>query len=493
MASTVTGNLFVDNKIPIKDIAWLQQLPISIKKTATEIVASYHAEQYEKCIKITNTELTTTASDPNLLFYIGHAALKINNIDLAYASLLTALHYKPDDTNILYWLGMCCYEQRNYEQAIHYLHQAYELNPERLVILQNLTHILYISGQHKKAEPYFLQLLKLHDTPETHFDYALQLIAEKKYKKGWHEYEYRLKKAGNKLNPLHTRAPLWQGEDIKGKTLLISTEQGLGDNILFLRFIPKLKQLTQANLIYFCPLALKQLAGSITDISQIISIEKNQPGLIIPSHHYWVPIMSLAERLNINKLSDFGTSPYLTVPHALVAKWKPALETSPKLKIGLSWAGNPKYVYDKKRSCQLNNFLFLLEYPEVAIYSLQKEISNEDRTLLACTDIKNLGTSFTDLSDTAAIIKQLDLVITIDSAIAHLAGALGTPIWALLRYETTWHHPAKAKESPWYKNMRYFRQKVSGDWDTVFAEVKEAMQEMITSNISHSSKGKKNN
>lgn len=303
-----------------------------------------------------------------------------------------------------------------------------------------------------------------------HWDYALVLLMKGDYVKGWKEYEWRWKlpEAQKRL----FTASLWQGESLEDKTIFVYAEQGFGDTIHFARYLNLLKK--QAHSIIFeCPAPLVPLLQNCPAIDHIVAA-----GDVIPDHDYQVPLLNLPHLLGTTIETIPSQVPYVEIPPgytctALDFVKKP---TGAKLKVGIAWAGRPTQKNDYNRSCPFTEFISLLDIPEITFYSLQK--GEREKDLLdsgAWVLVPNIGGIIENFADTAAVIEELDLVISVDSAPSHLAGALAKPVWTLLSYSACWRYLSGCDETPWYPTMRLFRQDKPGDWGSVFKKVRQEL------------------
>lgn len=287
-------------------------------------------------------------------------------------------------------------------------------------------------------------------------------------RRGFTEYESRWQKEDNPARPFSQ--PLWDGSSLEGKTILLHGEQGLGDQIQFIRYVPLVAQY-QGRIVVECSPPLVRLFTSVAGIYQLIA-----RGEDLPTFDVHAPLMSLPRILGTTLETVPAQIPYL-YPTASISL---RLETPPStsLKVGIVWAGSPFFKGNYKRFCPLSYFLNLLNVPNIAFYSLQKEPQVEELTKLSPPlPIQDLGTQMNDFADTAFVLQQLDLVISVDTAVAHLAGALGKPVWLVLSFSPDWRWMLKREDSPWYPTMRLFRQSQFGDWQGVFEQVEQALHE----------------
>ncbi len=293
------------------------------------------------------------------------------------------------------------------------------------------------------------------------------------FEEGWKEYEWRKDRKDfgkRKFNKL-----LMPGVDIEGKEVLVFAEQGLGDALHFLRYIPMLKK-KGCRVIFECGKEMHPLLRNFKWIDEILERDINNAPDI--KYDYEIPLLSLPKFFNTNNMNIPAEVPYLNADTMLKEKWAKFLQGSDKIKIGIVWAGNPKHTNDRHRSVLLKQFMPLLSIGDTHFYSLQKGfpvIQVKDYQLLL-TDLDDYLISF---ADTAAVIENLDLVITVDTSVAHLAGALGKETWVLIPYMPDWRWLLNGEKSKWYPSMKLYRQPAFGDWSSVFLDLKEDLIKLV--------------
>ena len=317
------------------------------------------------------------------------------------------------------------------------------------------------------------------DYAEAHWNQALARLQMGQFEQGWPGYEWRWKcKEFGTLPPF--RAPLWDGSPLDGRTILVHAEQGLGDTLQFIRYIP-LVQKHGGRVIMMCQPPLCAL------LAHCPGIERLMPhGDAPPEIDLHVPLLSLPRLLGTTLENVPADGPYLDAEPDLVEAWRHRLGAYPGLKIGIAWQGNPKFRLDRVRSLPLAQFAPLASVPGVHLLSLQKGLGREQ---LAAPErrfpVTDLGGQLDETTgafmDTAAVMKNLDLVITSDTSIAHLAGALGVPVWVALNVVPDWRWLLDRDDSPWYPTMRLFRQTRLGHWEDVFHCMAEALRERLAS------------
>jgi hypothetical protein len=290
---------------------------------------------------------------------------------------------------------------------------------------------------------------------------------------GWQNYEARFQTKSYTPRPgfFENR---WTGQPVSRKRVLLYSEQGHGDTIQFIRYTP-IVQALGATVIVVCQRALFPLFSSCWGIDRLLSEEQD-----VPPYDFHCPLASLPLALRTTLTTIPTNIPYLFVPSTTANRWRQRLAGDQGLKVGIAWQGNPAYPGDEQRSIRLRQFAPLASLPGVRLYSLQKGAGSEQLNDVdfPVVDFGDELDGKTPWLDTAALCKSLDLVISSDTAVPHLAGALGVPVWTLLPLAADWRWLLDRSDSPWYPTMRLFRQKTPGDWAEVFSEVRTALQQL---------------
>jgi tetratricopeptide (TPR) repeat protein len=387
------------------------------------------AAAYEAAVRL-------SPDDPALAGSLATALVKLNRFDAVEAVFRAVLRRLPESADTWTGLGAVLNDVGRPDEAIACCDEALRLEPN-----------------HAGAR-YYLSIV----------DLTAGRLTE-----GWEGYETRWRAQQVKLPFVD---PFWDGTPAPGQVLTVHEEQGLGDYIQFCRLVPLAAERIDVKLRV--PRALRRLLGTLDGPQElVVAEEEGAPSL--PGLH--CPLLSLARALGIT-LETLPTGPYLSAEAGLVSGWRERLSELPGLRVGLAWAGNPDYATDLHRSLPGDVLRALVGTAGVSFISLQKggapwtKVSPELRAALGLVDwTDELG----DFAETAALIAALDLVITVDTAIAHLAGAIGQPVWLLNRANTDWRWMRDRADSPWYPSMRIFRQAALGDWAGVLAQVRAAL------------------
>jgi tetratricopeptide (TPR) repeat protein len=330
----------------------------------------------------------------------------------------------------------------------------------------NVATALTALNRHEDALPYLQRARELQpDAPEPVFNEALVHLAMGNLELGWPAYEARLRIPELKINPYDFAQPAWDGQsDIAGKTILIHAEQGLGDTILFSRFVEPLVQ-RGARVILAVQQPLVRLIRAMPGVAQVLTY-----GDPLPQFDLHTPVGSLPLALGITLQTIPARVPYLQAPaeSETIASLGENSD-DPRPLVGVCWAGNPSYPSDHNRSIPLSLFKRLFQTPDVRFVSLQQNLRPGDDSILAAFDNIDLVSDRkgSGLADTAALISRLDTVITVDTVIGHLAGALGRPFWILVPYSAYWPWLRNRTDTPWYPTARIFREPEPGDWKSI--------------------------
>jgi tetratricopeptide (TPR) repeat protein len=387
-------------------------------------------------------------------------------------------------------LGVELQQQGRLGEAIECYRAAIDSRPELPEAYVNLGALLVRQRKVHEARASFETALQL--APEltvAKYNLALIWLLLGEFDRGWGLFESRFKwweENGNIDKPMSE--PRWQGEKPEGRTILLVAEQGLGDTMQFIRYATVLAR-QGAGVIVECQPALVRLIRTVVGVRHVIS-----RGESLPPYDAFCPLMSLPCAVNTTVTSIPAEIPYLRAEPALVAKWSARLNSSSAfLKVGLVWAGHPRSAspataqMDRRRSFELDTYSPLFEVKGVSFYSLQQDqvVPVND---LPVTDFAG---QFEDFADTAGLVEHLDLVITVDTAVAHLAGAMGKPVWLLSRFDGCWRWMLDRDDSPWYPTMSIFRQQSPGDWASVIGRVKESLERYAAE--SHQESGPRTN
>ena len=418
-------------------------------------------------------------------FHRGVALIQLERPADGLADFERALALDANSSEALNNRGVALVQLSRPEEALQSFARAALCRPDYSDSYTNAGNALKGLKRYREALENFDRALSIKpDDVMTIWSKALTKLTLGEFREGWPLYESRLRLAH--LQPLQRRfsAPRWSGsESVEHKTVLIHAEQGLGDTIQFCRYV-KLLEARGARVILEVQPVLKPLLASL-EIQGSLHSQGEPP----PAFDLVCPLMSLPLAFGTEMDQIPAGVPYLNVNEAAARTWKQSLSTMPGLKVGLHWQGNAateKQPWLRGRSFALGEAAGLAHLPEVSLISLQKGEGSEQREMVPfksriaqLTDPLERGPE--EFADTAALVTALDLVITSDTAIAHVAGALGVPVWVVLQFESDWRWMSAREDSPWYPTMRLFRQRRPGDWTEVFERVADELRALAVS------------
>ncbi len=402
--------------------------------------------------------------------------------DIAAAHYRHLLRLDPEEPAWATGLATALEAQGDFHAALEVLWPLRHLAGEHPELANDLGLMHHHLGHHDAAEGWYrLALARRPQSPEIRWNLALCLLRQGRYREGWPLFEARW--GLPQFRPLRPTfpQPQWRGEPLHGRTLLLHAEQGLGDTLQFIRLARHAKA-RGGRLILQCQPALVPLLETLPELDQVLP-----RGQALPPFQVHCPLMSLPLALGLT-LRDLPAAPipYLRPDPRRVARWRPRLPADGRPHVGLVWAGNPRrhdpqaHAVDRRRSLPFEALQPLLADRRIAWVSLQRDDAEAAaRDTLARRGVHNLGPELADFADTAAVVAQLDLVIAVDTAIVHLAGALGRPVWLLSRFDTCWRWLWGRDDSPWYPSLRLYRQPQPGHWRAVLTRVRRDLERLL--------------
>lgn len=407
---------------------------------------------------------------------LGTVLKAAGQLEPAVASFRDAIRLRPDYADAYYNLANTLLMLHQADDAERMFARAAELNPTDCDIQNNWGGLLRLQGRLAEAAKCFEAALAARpDSAEAHRNRATLRLLMGDYEQGFAEYEWRWKlNDGPRPN---FSEPRWQGEPLDGRTILLWAEQGLGDTIQFIRYATLVKQ-RGARVLVECPPVLHALLQTVEGIDRFVVASGAR-------FDYQIPLLSLPAVMGTTLETVPANIPYLHAEPERVARWKNELAGFDAFKVGITWHGSPQYPGDYFRSFPLAQLAPVAACPRVQLFSLQKNTGCEQLASWAGPgEIIDLGSSLDVVGDafldTAAVMMNLDLVITCDTAIGHLAGALGVPVWHALQPAPNWRWVMGRDDSPWYPTVRLFRQSRLGEWEEVFAKIAERVRSLST-------------
>lgn len=405
---------------------------------------------------------------PEAYNHLGLALLAQDQAEQAAECFHQALRIRPDLVEAHVNLGTCLERMDRLDEAAAKCEDALRLRPDFAGAYSSLGAIRLRQARYDAAVSCFDEAIRLEPRmAKAHFNRGQTLLLLGNYTEGWKEYEWRWKCTDFAIRPF--RRPFWDGSPLTGKSILLHAEQGLGDTLQFIRYAALVKKQAET-VVVACQAPLIPLLSRCTAIDRLVPQAADYPEC--DTH---APLLNLP--------SLFGTTldtiprdiPYLSADEALVDHWRQELAGLHGVRVGIAWQGRPKHPLDRQRSIPLAEFAPLAQ-GGIHLISLQKGPGSEQldalRGRFAVLDLgRRLDDATGAFMDTAAVLTNLDLVVTADTAVAHLAGALGVPVWLALSFLPDWRWLLDREDTPWYPTMRLFRQRVPGKWDEVFARM----------------------
>jgi tetratricopeptide (TPR) repeat protein len=449
--------------------------------------------------------LSNRPNDLDALYDLGNALQLLGKPREALASYAEVLARKPDRIDAVNNSGVVLQKLERFEEALARFQKALTIAPkfaeahsnrgnvllrlgrpgeaidaydEALAVKPNFatarnnraTALVALNRHHQAIDDFNLALAGHPGLAEVEFNRSLALIALGDFRAGWRGFESRWGQehwAGKRRN---FTQPLWLGEQaINGKTILLHNEQGYGDAIQFARYAP-LVAAQGAKVILEVHPPLKALMATIANLSAVVATDEP-----LPAFDIHCPLMSLPLAFATEAATIPATIPYIWPPAERIEKWKNRLPQGGRLKIGIGWAGSAAHRNNHNRSIALRQFSRILSTPDLQFICLQKDVSATDLEVLRNGRVELFDDEIADFADTAAIIAMLDLVVCVDTSVAHLAGALGRPVWVLLPFSADYRWMLDREDSPWYPSARLLRQARIGDWDGVLERVQQEL------------------
>lgn len=400
------------------------------------------------------------------LYHLGQVLRDQGRIEEAVTSLRQAAQLRPEVVAVHNLLGNALRDLGQLPEAIGHYEAALRLQPNQPALHINLGLACEDAKQFDRALACYDRAIQLRpDDADAHTYRAMLLLRRGDFERGWAEYEWRWQVRRAFARPAFDR-PAWEGSDLRGQTILLYGEQGLGDTLQFVRYASLLAA-RGATVIVECQPELKRLLDNVAGTSTVIA--RGEPRPAFDCHQ---ALLSLPRLFQTTLASVPAEIPYVKVDPDAIAAWRDRLGPKEGVRVGLVWAGRPTHKNDRNRSINLDVLGPLAELSGVRFYSLQLGPAARQLTRPpAGLRVVDLTGNIRDFVDTAALIENLDLVVTVDTSVAHLAGMLGRPVWVLLPYAADWRWLEDRDDTPWYPTMRLFRQPAHGDWDSVVRRV----------------------
>ena len=434
----------------------------------------HHAGKLADAEGLYKTLLDYFPNQIEIITTLGIVLLQQGRSEAGFQQLKKSLSLNPNQPAALYNMAVELQKLTRLDEALACYNQTLRLNPNDINALINRGNTLKDLKKYTEAIDSFARALALEpNIPSAHWNKALTHILLGEYEKGWKEYEWGWQ-CGERGKPRQYSQPTWLGDaHIAGKTLLVHAEQGFGDLIQFCRYVPMLENLG-VKVILEAPASLVKLMGSLSPSLTVI-----KAGETLPAFDVVCPVMSLPLALKTTLETIPSSTPYLSVSDAKKQYWQAKLGAKTKPRVGIVWSGSMTNQIDNnlcaRRNIPLAQLKPLFDLP-FEFHVLQKDIRPEDKpTLESLAQLYCHQDELQDFADTATIIQEMDLVISVCTSVAHLSGALGHQTWVLLPYSADYRWMTNEHESPWYPSVQLIRSEKIGDWSDVVQQVREKL------------------
>jgi hypothetical protein len=394
------------------------------------------------------------------------------------AILLLKLAIQSDaaDPFFFYALGNCQFKAGQYAEAAIALTTATRIDPTRAEAFNDLAATLFVLGREAEALACLRRCLDLRpDLPEAEETDAIWLLRYGRFHEGWRKYEARFHTAANRSLWRSFAKPRWDGEPLDGRTILLHAEQGFGDALQFVRYVPLVAARGGRVILAIYP-EVRSLLSKLPGVAGIVPTD-----VTLPQFDVHCSLLSLPLLFGTDLDSIPATFPYLTVPDDRLTRWRKKLGPRRGLRVGVAWSGNPKHRDDARRSIPFDLFATLLiDRPDIEFHVVQTHIRAPDQAALdGLPHVCNHAVDLRDFGDTGALVSLMDVVISVDTSVIHLAGALDRPVWLLLAHLADWRWLMERDDTPWYPSMWLICQPERGDWASVLSTVAARLQEML--------------
>lgn len=479
-----------------------------LEQLLADAVQQYQAGCLEEAKNLYLQILAIDVHHAPSLFGLGTIAQQTGNSEVAAKMMLRAIAIDGSNGDYHFALGVSLQSLQEYDAALTAFRRTVELDPQNVLARFRVGNVLQLAGRLDDAMAQYESILALDpDSSEAEFNIgnvfrlqgkliearsrykrALQLqpdsvdgrwnlslldLLEGDYAAGWPLYEVRQQRSTPNLRKFPK--PQWKGEPLQGARILLHAEQGLGDTLQFLRYVPMVVD-SGGHVLLDVPEEILRLAAEIPGVAAVIAT--GQP---IPDFAWQCPLMSLPLAFGTTLDSIPAQMPYLTVPDDARLNAAQRIWPDQGLRVGLVWGAVTRFFEDSDRSIPLSLFASILNTNDVHFFSLQMGTPAQQLET-AGLPIQDLRSAITDLADTAALMSHLDLVITVDTSVAHLAGALGKPTWVLLPFSSDWRWLTERDDSPWYPTVRLFRQARPRHWESVLERVYSELERLACQN-----------
>lgn len=441
-----------------------------VKAIATRGNALMQLERYEDAVSDYDLALVIEPNVASVLCNRGTALRSMRLGAQALQSYDAALAANPDFPEAWCFRANVLQDAFRYADALESLDRAVELRPNYAGAWLNKGNVLAEMSRADEALQAYERAIAIDPNfAEAQFAKGCLCLHQGDFALGWPQYEWRQRLPAASASARFFPQPLWLGEaPLEGQTILVHAEQGLGDTLQFARYVPHLSKRGAQVLLEVQP-SLKRLMQALDGNVRVFAT-----GEALPAFDFHCPLLSLPLAFRTEEKTIPADTPYLRAEPPRLSEWHRALGEKRRPRVGIAWSGNPKHRNDLQRSVSLTSLKPLVEL-NVEWISLQKDVRSSDLLELESAGVRRFDDEIHDFSDSAALVQALDLVITVDTAAAHLAGALNCPVWILLAHQSEWRWMNGRESSPWYPSARLFRQTQAGRWDDVVSAIRHEL------------------
>ncbi|MFC1842107.1 tetratricopeptide repeat protein [Candidatus Dependentiae bacterium] len=452
------------------------------KKAYNQLGSILHKNKRDKeAIEYLKKSLDKTPNAYNTIFLLAKCLRNVDNLESAKEYFIKAHKLKPESTIAMIELANTYNMLHQPEKAAELYKKVLEINPNQMATKYNLGYTLKKMGRVDETIKIYKEILKEKpDYAQAQFSLALAYLVLGDFQQGWETYEWRWK--AYKENKRTFDKPMWDGSNPRGKTILLYAEQGLGDTFQFVRYAKLLKNMGATIIV-----AAQRPVVKLLQLCKYIDVVVPRGGTL-PNFDYYIHLMSLPLQFKTTVDTVPDEIPYLYANPELIDYWKKELGPDKNFKIGICWQGNKGYRSQAlkhavaAKSMHASIFKPLAEIPGVSLYCLQK-VNGEEQLKEIDFEIHTFGPDFDKshgrFMDTAALIKNLDLIVSVDTSVCHVSAALGAQVWTMLPNPADWRWMLKTNKTPWYPNMRLFRQKEYGTWENLMQAVKQEVCKLV--------------
>ena len=471
------GHNLVQSKQYDEALRWYEEAIKHFPKDAelrySKGVAEHHLKNYQQAMENYQHAIRIKSNYSEAYDNLAAAQFELGLDDDALVNIEKAIKISPFKPKQHGRLACIYVRQGLFEEAIKAATQAIKLDPACASYYMIRSSAYRCIKKIKESIEDIRKAIEINpEDPNYYYNLSFDLLINEEFEEGWVCYEARFLTEDFLKNPPRMIAPEWKGNtSLVGKTILITPEQGLGDQIQFGRYAIVLKEMGATVFLSVKPPLIEIMKSMDPEIHVITCFI---PAEEVPQHDYYVSLMSLLGifKTNLNRVPS--ALKYISPSQSVLDKWGKLFFTKDKLRVGITWSGNPSHVNDRNRSMPLSKLLTLFDY-EIDLFILQTEMRDTDESMVRSLPFKDYRKELTSFHETAGLINYLDLVITVDTSVAHLSAAMGKPTWIMLPYVSDFRWLLDREDSPWYPSVRLFRQSSPGDWEGVIKKIETEM------------------